>query len=175
MGEQLTRPGEVPAARPVVGFRNWRIFRAGATEGRLSSPYFPVVWSERVLRAECRRFRSPEDLLEEPHAAPSPGCGCGISAYHLPTGDFSKIDFRGVSGIVTVWGRVEAGPDGMRAEHARVEALATYSRWSRSQQNAVAAVADDLGVDVVELHDLEAAAVNYGSALPASLLSGARP
>src|SRR5215218_5458501 len=117
---------------PIVGFRNWRIFCEGHTPGRLSSPYFPVPWSAPTLRAECHRLRTAEDLLREQHAAPAPGCGCGISAYHAATGEFSKVDYRGVSGIVTVWGRIEVDSDGMRAEHARVEALATYSRWSRA-------------------------------------------
>jgi hypothetical protein len=158
---------------PIVGFRNWRIPRSGPAAGELSSPYFPVVWRERVLRAECRRFRSAEDLLQTSHAAPEPTCGCGICAYHAPTGEFSTVDFQGVSGIVTVWGRIEVGSEGMRAENARVEALATYSRWSRRQKQAVDRVAGRLGVDLVDLQDLGAAARDYGAVPPASLLSGA--
>ena len=119
---------------PVVGFRNWRILRTGPALGELSSPYFPVAWSEPVIRAECRRWRTPEALLDTPHVAPQSECGCGIRAYHTPTGEFSKVDYRAVSGIVTVWGRIEIGADEMRAELARVEALALYSRWSRRQR-----------------------------------------
>jgi hypothetical protein len=160
---------------PIVGFRNWRIFRTGHARRQLSSPYFPVSWSDPTLRATCHQLRSAEDLLREPHAAPEPDCGCGICAYHEPTGAFSKVDFRGVSGVVTVWGRIEADSEGMRAEYARVEALAIYSRWSRAQREAVAAVADELGVDVVDLHDLGAAAGDYGEPLPAALLSAGAP
>jgi hypothetical protein len=166
------RPAGFDLTEPVVGFRNWRIFRSGPTAGELSSPYFPVTWHQRVLRAECRRFRSAEDLLQAQHAAPARACGCGICAYHTPTGDFSKVDFQGVSGIVTAWGRIEVDLDGMRVENARVEALGIYSRWSRRQKQAVKVVAGRLGVDLVELEDLGVAASDYGEALPASLLSG---
>ena len=156
---------------PVVGFRNWRILRSGPAQGELSSPYFPVVWSEPVMRAECRRWRTAEALLDPPHAAPQAECGCGIRAYHTPTGDFSKVDYRAVSGIVTVWGRIEIGADEMRAELARVEALAVYSRWSRRQRDAVQEVAANLGAELVELRELAAAAASFGAPPPASLLA----
>jgi hypothetical protein len=160
---------------PVVGFRNWRIFRTGRGVGELSSPYFPVSWSEPVVRAECRRWRTAEALLDAPHQAPDPECGCGIRAYRTSTGDFSKVDYRGVSGIVTIWGRIEIGSDEMRAELARVEALGLYSRWSRRQREAVLEVAAHLGAEVVDLRELDAAAASYGAPPPAWLLSDPQP
>jgi hypothetical protein len=156
---------------PVVGFRNWRIFRKGPRQGELSSPYLPVSWNERVHRAECRRRRRVEELLQEPHRAPAPGCGCGISAYRAPTGDFSKVDFRAVSGIVTVWGAIQVDGEEMRAEVARVEALALYHRWNRDQLEAVRAIAGKLGTDLVDLRELGAAAKRYGQGLPPSLVA----
>jgi hypothetical protein len=172
----LATPGQVDAAAPdltapVVGFRNWRIMRAGPRKGELSSPYIPISWPGPVLRAECRRFGRAEDLLQAPHAAPEPDCGCGISAYHAPTGDFSKVDFLGVSGIVTVWGRIVADSDGMRAEQVRIAALGLYSRWTRRQRQAVRQVADRFGVDLVDLPELGVAARDYGETLPPSLLT----
>ena len=127
------------------------------------------------MRAECRRWRTTEALLETQHAAPQPGCGCGIRAYHAPTGEFSKVDHRGVSGIVTVWGRIEIGADEMRAELARVEALAVYSRWSRRQRDAVREVAVNLGAELVDLRELAAAAAGFGAPPPASLLAEPSP
>jgi hypothetical protein len=171
-------PGQTHAPdliEPVVGFRNWRILRTGPAHGQLSSPYFPVAWSEPVMRAECRRWRTPEALLDTPHAAPQPVCGCGICAYHAPTGEFSKVDYRAVSGVVTVWGRIEISADEMRAELARVEALAVYSRWSRRQRDAVQEVAANLGVELVDLRELGAAAASYGAPPPASLLADPPP
>jgi hypothetical protein len=168
--------GDAPdLIEPVVGFRNWRILRTGPARGELSSPYFAVTWSERLMRAECRRWRTTEALLETQHAAPQPGCGCGIRAYHAPTGEFSKVDHRGVSGIVTVWGRIEIGADEMRAELARVEALAVYSRWSRRQRDAVQEVAVNLGAELVDLRELGAAAASFGAPPPASLLAEPSP
>jgi hypothetical protein len=159
---------------PVVGFRSWRIFRAGPARDELSSPNFPVTWSERILRAECRRFERAEDLLRRQHTAPDPVCGCGICARHAPTDDFSRVDYQGVSGIVTAWGRIEVDRDGMRVEYARVEALGVYSRWTRRQRHAAQRAAGELGVDLVDLHELGAAAREYGEALPASLVSTER-
>jgi hypothetical protein len=172
----LATPGEVDSVAPdltapVVGFRNWRIMRDGPRKGELSSPFIPIAWPEPVLRAECRRFGRAEDLLEAPHVAPDPACGCGISAYHSPTTDFSKIDFLGVSGIVTVWGRIVADSDGMRAEQVRIAALGMYSRWTRRQQRAVREVADRFGVDLVDVTELADAARDYGETLPPSLLT----
>ena len=87
----------------------------------------------------------------------------GVRAYHTPAGDVSKVDYRAVSGIVTVWGRIEIGADEMRAELARVEALAVYSRWSRRQRDAVQEVAANLGAELVELRELAAAAASFGA------------
>ena len=168
---ELGHPHAPDLIEPVVGFRNWRILRTGPARGELSSPYFPVTWSEPVMRAECRRWRTPEALLDTPHAAPQPECGCGIRAYHAPTGEFSKVDYRAVSGIVTVWGRIEIGADEMRAELARVEALAVYSRWTRRQRDAVQEVAVNLGAELVDLRELGAAAASFGAPPPASLLA----
>jgi hypothetical protein len=172
----LATPGQLdPVApdltAPVVGFRNWRIMRDGPRRGELSSPFIPIAWPGPVLRAECRRFGCAEDLLEAPHAAPEPACGCGICAYHSPTTEFSKVDYLGVSGIVTVWGRVVADDDGMRAEQVRIAALGLYSRWTRRQRQAVREVADLFGVDVVDLAELGAAAGDYGETLPPSLVT----
>jgi hypothetical protein len=143
---------------PVVAFRNWRL-----VDGVLTSPYTGVCWDEPLL---CARCLSDGEI----HLAPDPDCDCGVSAYHEAQLRFSTVDFRGVSGIVTLWGRVEAHPDRLRGEYARVEALAVYSRWSRRQRTGVEAVAAQLGVDVVDLHEQADAAIAYGGALPPAVL-----
>jgi hypothetical protein len=141
----------------VVGFRNWRVI-----DGTLTSPHAGVSWNEPILCARC--LREPE------HRAPEQACDCGVSAYHEPQQEFSTVDFRGVSGIVSLWGRLEVHPDRMRAEFARVEALATYHRWSVRQRHAVAAVAAQLGVDLVDLREQSAAAEHYGASMAPALL-----
>ena len=74
-----------------------------------------------------------------------------------------------MSGIVTVWGAIEVEGDEMRAEVARIEALALYHRWDRGQLEAVRAIADSLGTDLIDLRELGAAAERYGQGLPPSL------
>jgi hypothetical protein len=152
---------------PVLGFRDWRVI-----DGRLCSPRTGVVWSERVMHADCRP-RSVEDFVRPPHAAPAHDCTCGIHAYYEPSEEASIVDWRGVSGIVAVWGRLEAHAAGMRAEWARVEALAVYARWTRRQKEAVRAVADGLGVDVIDLRDVALVAPSYADPLPDQFVPGA--
>jgi hypothetical protein len=67
-----------------------------------------------------------------------------------------------VSGIVTAWGNIEVHADGIRAEWVQVEALSVYDRWTRRQTDAVRAVVEDLGSDIIDLYDLEAVAGRYG-------------
>jgi len=138
---------------PVVAFRNWRI-----VDGRLRSVYEPVFWLDPMQRADCRA----EHRHHPPHEAPASGCTCGFYASHEPDYEFPTIDYRGVSGIVTAWGNIEVHADGIRAEWVQVEALSIYERWTRRQTDAVRAVAEDLGSDVIDLYDLEAAAARYG-------------
>jgi hypothetical protein len=138
---------------PVAAFRNWRL-----VDGGLRSPYAPVAWTEPIMCAHC---------LASSHPAPAPGCDCGLSAYLEPQLAFPTVDFRGVTGIVTLWGRVEVHAEHVRAEYARVEALAVYRQWSARQRTAVEAVAASLGADLVDLREQSAAAELYGGTLSA--------
>jgi hypothetical protein len=149
---------------PVHAFRDWRISPDGLTSPRTGS-----VWTSAVLAATCQP-RTVDDFVRPPHAAPGHGCTCGIHAYFHPSHETSKVDYLGVTGIVSVWGHVEVHEHGVRAEFARVEALGVYERWTARQKSAVRAIADELGVDLVDLHELERAAPAYASPLPAALL-----
>jgi hypothetical protein len=150
---------EVPDfVEPVVAYRKWRV-----VDGRLRSLYMPVFWTEREQQAVCRHAPGA-------HMAPNPACVCGIYASHKPDYEFPTIDFRGVIGLVTVWGSVEVHADGLRAEYARVEALSLYERWTIRQLDAVREVAEALGVDLIRLDELESAADRYGAPLPKDLL-----
>jgi hypothetical protein len=150
-------------AEPMVGFRTWRV-----VDGRLWSPYIPRSWDERIMRAEC--YRGPGALIQVDavdHPAddvPHPDCGCGLYAYHAPPSRFSAVDHRGVVGIVTASGRLEPHTDGVRAEIARIEALAVSAQWSERQRWAVFELADKLGVDLVDDAELETVAARYGPA-----------
>jgi hypothetical protein len=149
---------------PVIGYRDWRV-----TEDGLTSPHTGAVWLEHTMHATCLPTRV-EDLIRPEHDAPHPGCSCGIHAYYALEDRASKVDYRGVCGVVSLWGRLEAHEDGMRAEWARVEALGVYQRWSRRQTRAVLDVASQLGCDVYDLADLPVVASRYGSELPEIVL-----
>jgi hypothetical protein len=153
---------------PVIGFRAWRI-----VGGRLMSPYIPCRWDGRVMHAECwpanRTLMHGRGWLGEPHDSPHPACRCGIYAYHDPGVQTYYGEWEWVEGIVSAWGRIEAHRDGLRAEHARVEALARPPAHEPGRRSSVEAIAQALGCDLVARDDLSAAAEIYGSVLPAAL------
>ena len=149
---------------PVVAFRDFRL-----TDQGLASLRTRVVWHERTLRAECLP-QMVEDFARPPHACPDRDCGCGIHVRHAHSDRAATVDFRGVPGVVTVWGRIMVSQGGMRAEYARIQALGLYDRWTRRQRDGVQAVARALDVDVVDLRELPDAAARYGSPLPKGLV-----
>ena len=144
---------------PVVAFRAWRVL-----DDRLLSPYIPCRWEGPVMHATCypanRALTFGRGWLAAAHQSPHPDCKCGIYAYHRPGVQQYFGEWEWVEGIVSVWGRIEAHADGLRAEHARVEALTGRP-----------AIAAHLGVEHVTTRDeLRAAAARYGAPLPATLL-----
>jgi hypothetical protein len=130
---------------PVTAFHSWRLI-----DGQLCSAHQPVFSHDPVLE----RFEF----------------GGGVYGYFKPDRDFPKVDHRAVTGILALWGEIEVCDTGMRAEHARIEALAPYSRSCARLKRAVRSIAADLGVDLIDLDEIETAASDYGSPLPASLL-----
>lgn len=172
-------PGRAPAAaagapdliEPVVAFRSWRV-----VDGRLRSVYLPHFWTERDATARCLHSQAPDAGAPRSaapgHEAPDRGCTCGIYAYYRPDLNFPTVDHQGVAGIVSLWGAIEVHDEGMRAQHARIEALALYSRWTTRQIEAVRGVAADLGIDLVDLDEIEDAAHRYGAPIAPELVPG---
>jgi hypothetical protein len=153
-------------ATAYAAFRIWRLI-----DGVLLSPYRDEPWDQPVVRAICPQStasaRLPPGVLAIPHRAPHLECRCGIYVSEQPNVGFSHVDFRGVTGIVTVWGAIVREPEGARAEFARVAALGVYSHWTARQKRAVKEAAQRLEADVVDLRTLDSAAGRYGSPLPA--------
>jgi hypothetical protein len=168
---QGAEPRAPDLIEPVVAFRCWRVI-----DGGLRSVYLPTFWTGRQMTAGCLCEESPDAdaprSAAEGHGVPDRGCTCGIYAYYEPDLNFPKVDHQGVAGIVSLWGSIEVHDEGMRAEHARIEALALYSRWTTRQIDAVRAVAADLDVDLVDLDDIEAAARRYGQPIAPELVPG---
>ena len=156
--------------RPVVAFRAWKVIGE-----RLLSPNIPVRWEGRVLHAAChpvqkRIMLGAQRWVLEDHASPHPDCQCGIYAYHRPGRRNWFGEFDCVEGVVIVWGRLEAHHDGLRAEHARIEAFVIPGHDARDREPVVRRIAERLGADLVERPDVEDAAARYGAPLPAALL-----
>jgi len=102
-----------------------------------------------------------------PDEAPVNGCACGVYAWYDPcprTG--SAPDY--VSGAVVLWGRVELHATGMRAQHARLVALALpMSRWGKRRR--VVAVGEYLAVPAVPHRALRHVALAHGRPVPRHL------
>jgi hypothetical protein len=71
---------------------------------------------------------------------------------------------------VTAWGRIEAHRDGLRAAHARIEALAHPPANEPERRRAVEAIAWRLGTHLVAWADLREEASRHGAPLPPRML-----
>ena len=165
--ESLELAASITTATPYVGFRVWRLI-----DGMLCSPHRREQWSQPVVEASCPGVtaasgRARAGLLMIPHRSPDRRCRCGIYVSDSPNVAFSQVDYRGVTGIVTVWGAVLREDAGARAEFARVAALGVYTHWTTRQKEAVVATARRLEADVVDAESLDQVAVRYGPRLPA--------
>jgi hypothetical protein len=154
---------------PLVAFRSWRL-----SGGRLVSPFIPCRWDGRVMHATCfeanRTLTRGNGWLGEPHTSPDPRCQCGIYGYFRPGPRSWYGEAYWCEGVVTAWGRVEVHRDGFRAEHARVEALATPEEGFPHAVQAVREAAGRLGVPLLPYAELEAHAARLGGAdLPPAL------
>jgi hypothetical protein len=126
------------------------------------------------MHAECfdanRSLLLGEGWLDEPHASPDPRCQCGIYAYHRPRLRAYYGEVWWCEGLICAWGRIEVHADGLRAEHARVEALARPPHDDPRVVPTVESIADRLAVPVVDRAELPEVAVRIGAPVPASLL-----
>ena len=73
-------------------------------------------------------------------------------------------------GVVTVWGHLEAHRQGLRAAHARIEALARPPANEPERRRAVEVVAARLDVPLVLRSELAVAAARHGTPLSEALL-----
>ena len=153
---------------PVVGFRKWRLVR-----DHLMSPYIPLRWDEPLVHARCfpanRSLLFGRGWLDEPHTAPHPRCKCGIYAWHRLPAAAAVPDPDRVYGVVTLWGRIEVYEEGVRAELASIKALGYAPQLGARHSRAVRAIADHLGVEVVEEGSLVEVAQRHGAPVPQSL------
>jgi hypothetical protein len=119
---------------PQVGeIRALRTFRVGP--GGLLYPLFSDhAWTDATNTASCPLPHLPgltgltgqSHLTAEqdaPHAVPDPDCTCGFYAYADETGALDYPNARHVLAVISCWGGVIAGTRGIRAQHARIDAI----------------------------------------------------
>ncbi|HZB77016.1 MAG TPA: hypothetical protein VE526_12375 [Solirubrobacteraceae bacterium] len=99
---------------PLYGLRTWVVAGEPGHE-RLEGPQQAAPWPAGggQLAAVCP--------IDPRHAAPAPGCTCGIHAWHPRRGPARRVlGTRGrIPGVVEAGGAVEVHRDGFRAERAR--------------------------------------------------------
>lgn len=105
---------------PQVGeIRALRTFRIGP-RGSLYPLFNNHPWAYGANTAHCRVTSLAG---AQPHAAPEASCTCGYYAYASEAAAAEYPHARHVLAVVACWGRVIAGTRGIRAEHARIEAI----------------------------------------------------
>ena len=108
--------GGEPLVGEIVGLRTFRVDETG-----LLLPLFSEgCWYDGVNTALCAANRNPR---RRTHTVPDERCGCGFYVYGSPEAARQNRGTRHVQAVVSVWGNVLAGTKGVRAEHARIEAL----------------------------------------------------
>lgn len=126
---------------PLYGLRTWSVV-GGRGEERLEGPQQPTPWplGGDWLTASCAR--------DPQHAAPAPGCTCGIHAWHPRRGAARRVlGMRGrVPGVVEAGGAIEVHRDGFRAERARP---AVFFLTPRGNGALVARLAEAYGAEMV--------------------------
>jgi hypothetical protein len=113
--------GPYSGFEPQVGeIRALRTFRVGP--GGVLYPLFSnVPWADGTNTARCKLTTPDGD--GEPHTAPEPDCTCGYYAYASEAAAGEYPNARHVLAVVACWGHIIAGTRGIRAQHARIEAL----------------------------------------------------
>ena len=154
--------------QPIIGYREWVLIG-----DEILSPLARTPWHAGVMRAECLpSCLGARGLWREarphPGPAPDPACVCGIYALFTPPRRRGRERMATVRGAVVLWGRIELHRRGMRAELARVVALALPS--GRGAAAAVVRAAEQLDVEAVDARHLQAAALSHGRPLEPSLI-----
>ncbi len=102
--------GAEPLVGEVVALRTFRVEESGL----LLPLYSEQCWYDATNTAVCPRA---------PHEAPADDCDCGFYAYGTAQAAARNRGMRHVQAVVSCWGGVIAGTQGVRAQHARIDAL----------------------------------------------------
>ncbi len=122
---------------PQVGeIRALRTFRIGP--GGILYPLFGTQpWTAATNTSACTALTSGTHNHTQ-HTAPDPECGCGFYAYADDASAAEYPQSQHVLAVIACWGRVIAGTRGVRAQHARIEALWMSPTVPQELKSAVA-------------------------------------
>lgn len=108
--------GTEPLVGEIVALRTFRVDESGL----LLPLYSGSAWYDGPNTAACT---PPTGGHRGAHPVPGPDCECGFYAYGTPRAAAHTRNLRYVAAVVSCWGHVEAGTHGIRAEHARIDAV----------------------------------------------------
>jgi hypothetical protein len=109
--------GTEPLVGEIVGLRTFRVDESGL----LLPLYSSLSWYDGPNTATCAPPTG--ERRRHAHPVPSPGCECGLYAYGTEDAAGRNRHARYVQAVVSCWGNVIAGTRGVRAEHARIDAI----------------------------------------------------
>lgn len=109
--------GSEPIVGEILGLRTFRVDDSGL----LLPLYSSGVWYDGPNTAHCTPPTGHHERA--PHPVPCDECECGFYAYGTAEAARQNKHMRYVQAVVSCWGSVVAGTQGVRAEHARIVAV----------------------------------------------------
>jgi hypothetical protein len=109
--------GAEPLVGEIVGLRTFRVDESGT----LLPLYSNLRWYDGTNTATCAPPTGERERHD--HEVPAADCECGFYAYGTVRAASVNRSSRYVQAVVSCWGRVVAGTQGVRAEHARIDAI----------------------------------------------------
>jgi hypothetical protein len=109
--------GTEPLVGEIIGLRTFRVDESGL----LLPLYSNAAWYDGTNTATCAPPTGEAERTDHPVA--SPECECGFYAYGTETAAARNRHMRYVQAVVSCWGSVVAGTQGVRSQHARIDAL----------------------------------------------------
>jgi hypothetical protein len=121
-----------PLVGEIVGLRTFRVDESG-----LLLPLFSNhTWYDGTNTAICAPPTGERERTNHPVA--SPECECGFYAYGSVCAAERNRHTRFVQAVVSCWGSVVAGTQGIRAAHARIDAIWLDARVPRDVRCRIA-------------------------------------
>jgi hypothetical protein len=109
--------GTEPLVGEIIGLRTFRVDESGM----LLPLYSNAAWYDGTNTATCAPPTGEAERTDHPVA--SPDCECGFYAYGTEAAAARNRNMRYVQAVVSCWGSVVAGTQGVRSQHARIDAL----------------------------------------------------